>query len=492
MTTTATPAASPPIGKRVRLSELSRTRVPLRASYDAAQSTDDNYTHWSKADDLSANAAHSPEVRRILRRRSRYEVANNSIAKGIVSTKADYVIGTGPTLQVQTKDEGYNQAVESAFSAWAVAAKAWSKLWQMSFSEIQDGEAFALFVNNPKLRHAVKLDVRLVESDQVCTPYTAINQRTDGIIFDDFGNPAGYTILRDHPGELFTMLGLGTEHDTYRADHVIHLFKPERPGQTRGVPQITSALPLFALLRRFTLAVVAAAETAANVAAILKSDAPAGEADDVEPLEAIDIPRNSILTTPLGWAMEQFKAEQPQTTYEMFKRALISEACRCLGMPYNVAAGDSSSHNFASGKLDHLPWFKTLALDWDRVEDIAVEPMFQAFYAEARRLPGYLPPSPAGEGVPPHTFFWDGQELLDPREAGAKETALGCGIDSYPRIYARKGLDYKTEMRAQAEALGMTYEEYLAALRTKLFGPKPTAVAAPEQEDGADEKETNK
>ena len=38
----------------------------------------------------------------------------------------------------------------------------------------------------------------------------------------------------------------------------------DRPGQARGIPDITPALPLFAQLRRFTLAVLAAAETAAD------------------------------------------------------------------------------------------------------------------------------------------------------------------------------------------------------------------------------------
>ena len=42
------------------------------------------------------------------------------------------------------------------------------------------------------------------------------------------------------------------------------------------------ALPLFAQLRRFTLAVLSAAETAADFAGILYTDAPAnGEADAV-------------------------------------------------------------------------------------------------------------------------------------------------------------------------------------------------------------------
>ena len=56
----------------------------LRAKFDAAQSTPDNRRHWANADGLSADAAASPAVRQTLRNRARYEVANNSYARGIV------------------------------------------------------------------------------------------------------------------------------------------------------------------------------------------------------------------------------------------------------------------------------------------------------------------------------------------------------------------------------------------------------------------------
>jgi capsid protein len=68
----------------------------VRGKYDAAQTTHENRRHWANADHLSANAAVGADVRRILRSRARYEVANNSYAKGIVLTLANYVVGTGP------------------------------------------------------------------------------------------------------------------------------------------------------------------------------------------------------------------------------------------------------------------------------------------------------------------------------------------------------------------------------------------------------------
>ncbi|GAA5505410.1 hypothetical protein [Novipirellula caenicola] len=63
----------------------------LRAKYDAANTTLDKMKHWSRADGLSAATANSPDVRRTLRNRSRFEVANNSYARGITLTLANDV-----------------------------------------------------------------------------------------------------------------------------------------------------------------------------------------------------------------------------------------------------------------------------------------------------------------------------------------------------------------------------------------------------------------
>ena len=79
----------------------------LRARYDAAVTNDDNRRHWANADGLSANAANSAEVRRVLRNRARYEVANNSYAGGIVLTLANDVIGTGLANHTTTLADEY-------------------------------------------------------------------------------------------------------------------------------------------------------------------------------------------------------------------------------------------------------------------------------------------------------------------------------------------------------------------------------------------------
>ena len=101
-----------------RLKSIFRSRTPpkqlVRARFDAAQTTRDNWRHWSAADHLSADMEAAPEVRRTLRMRSRYEVANNSYARGLVQMLANDTIGTGPRLQMLSADETFKRFKRSS------------------------------------------------------------------------------------------------------------------------------------------------------------------------------------------------------------------------------------------------------------------------------------------------------------------------------------------------------------------------------------------
>jgi len=112
----------------------------------------------------------TPDVRRTLRNRARYEVANNAYAKGMVLTIAGDCVGTGPRLQLLSEDNETNRIVEQAFAEWATAADLAAKLRTMRMAKATDGEAFAVLVSNPTLDHPVKLDLRPIEADRVTSP----------------------------------------------------------------------------------------------------------------------------------------------------------------------------------------------------------------------------------------------------------------------------------------------------------------------------------
>ena len=435
-------------------------RTAVRGRYDAAVTNDDNRRHWAHADGLSSNAANSPEVRRTLRNRARYETANNSYARGIVLTLAHDVVGTGPRLQLLTEDAEANRRIELAFMIWARAIGLPEKLRTMRVARATDGEAFAILTSNPKLSDYIQLDLRLVEADQVATPELSRQSSlaVDGIVFDASGNPAEYHVLRSHPGE--ATFGMQRLYDQLPASSVVHWFRMDRPGQTRGIPDIMPALPLFAQLRRFTLAVLAAAETAADFAGILYTDAPAnGEADAAEPFEPIELEKRALLTMPGGWKMSQMEAQQPATGFSEFKHEILNEIARCLCMPYNVAAANSSGYNYASGRLDHQTYFKAIRVEQSHLESVVLDRILGAWLDEAALIPGLLPAGLGPFAQWPHQWFWDGHEHVDPaKEANAQATRLSSHTTTLADEYARRGQDWETQLRQRAKELALMQE----------------------------------
>jgi lambda family phage portal protein len=465
-------ARRPPAAPTNALAQMVRL---LRGRYDAAVTTDANRRHWAFADGLSANGANSPDVRRTLRNRARYEVANNSYARGIVLTWAHDVIGTGPRLQMLLDDPAANRLVEREFMHWARGIRPPEKLRTLRMAQTQDGESFALLTSNPRLPTRVQLDLRLVEADQVTTPDLGLSLATgiDGIVFDPFGNPVEYHVLQSHPGD--ARGGWGLDYERIPAAAMLHLFRCDRPGQYRGIPEITPALPLFAMLRDYSLATLDAAKAAAYYSGIIYTDAPAnGESDSVEPMDGIELERNTLLTMPGGWKMSQLKSENPSASYPEFKHEILNEIARCLNMPFNVAAANSSSYNYASGRLDHQVYFKAIRVDQAQLATSALDRLLGAWLDEAALIEDYLPQTLRTlDAEFPHQWFFDGHEHVDPqKEANAQGTRLANHTTTLADEYARRGQDWESQLHQRAKelalmrSLGLTPADVLPADRS--------------------------
>lgn len=502
-------SASAPTGDLARAGSSRQQIVRIiRAKFDAAQTTETNARHWAAADGLSPDAATNPSVRRVLRNRARYECANNSYARGITLTLAQDTIGRGPRLRVKSFDGGPTPKdaakLERLFHAWAKEIGLGRKLRTMRIARAEAGESFLVLSTNLGLKGPVKLDIRMVEAEQIASPMSmqfsiAEDQNAvDGIKFDEYGNPAFYHVLKWHPGS--DKIGVDPEaYDSVPAANVIHYFRQERADQSRGIPEITPALQLFSMLRRYMLAVVAAAETAANIAGVIETQSSPGdmtEADEAVPFDPVDLEPQTFTTMPAGWKMSQFKAEQPTSTVDVFKNSVISEIARCLCMPFNKAAGNSSGYNYSSGQLDHKEYFKAVTIDQTDIEDVVLCRIFQAWLDEAVLVSGLLPQAFRTLETPAYAWLWDRPEHADPtKEASATETRLRTRTTSYARVFAREGLDWMEELeqiaaeQAFCKKLGIDMNPIPAAQQSGAPGangvkPKP---AAEDKEDDQDE-----
>jgi capsid protein len=428
--------------------------LPIRSKYDAAQTTGNNRRHWALADALSANAANSPEIRAIIRARARYEMANNSWAKGMALTLAKATIGKGPRLQMNTPNRELNRTAEALWIRWSRRVRLAAKLRTMRMARVSDGEAFGLIGINKGLDSQIDLDLRLIEADQIASPQRLARNFlggadiVDGIQSDSFGNPTAYYVLPNHPGS--DSLDVDLTARRIEARQVIHWQREDRPGTHRAVPEITPALPLFAQLRRYTLAVVDAAETAADYSVIfytdlLPPDTGAAEVPEASEFGTIELERRMATFVPDGWKAAQMKAEQPTTLYDTFVRSIINEIARCLEMPLNIASGNSGGYNFASGRLDGQGFHKFIEVERDDCEVVAVEPLFAVWLRQLTLLTQFAEWRNGEESLP-HQFFWDGNEPVDPvKEAAAQSTRLVNGATTLAAEYASQGKDWETQ-----------------------------------------------
>jgi capsid protein len=183
------------------------------------------------------------------------------------------------------------------------------------------------------------------------------------------------------------------------------------------------------------------------------------ESVEGEAFEAVEFERNMFTTLPRNYRLEQLKAEQPTTTYAEFKAELIDEAARCENVPSNIARGNSSSYNYASGRLDNQMFGRSQKVDHSEVEEEVIDRIWGAWIDEAAREPGVIP-----DGFPPlsacsHEWFWDGREHVDPnKEANAQATRIANLTTSLAEEWANRGRDWEKGMRQIARERALLAE----------------------------------
>lgn len=446
----------------------------LRAKFDAAQTNELNKNHWSMADFMSADAALNPIVRRTMNARAQYEHDNNGYLAGMASRLAADMVGTGPRLFLDCgaeADEEKVESVERSFWNHCDAIDFPDKLRETRGGFCIDGDRFGLFSTNGALR-GVQLDWATVEAAQVANPIVSIIPgEVEGIRKDRFGNPVAYHILDHHPGSMNASATINGKGRWVDAKYVTHWFNRRRPGQSRGIGEVVPVLELFAALRRFTSATVTAAEVAASLSLILKTNLPAENVAAAQGLwETFPIVRGMSMSAPEGWDATQLKAEHPTSTFSDFERRILTQIGSALDMPYIVAVMDSSMANYSSMRGDRLIYQRRVAVDRSAVERKILDRFFLAWLDEAADVPGLIP-----DGLPFRdewnwSWGWDGWDYVDPvKEATAEQIALSGNATTLQDVCSRRNKNWRTVLRQKAvetkfaAALGIDLQQVAAA-----------------------------
>lgn len=477
-----------PIQNQVRSLQV-RRRESLRAKYDAAQTTINNQNHWANSDNLDPHSANSLEVRRKLRARSRYEIMeNNPYLKGTLLTIANDFTGSGPKLQVTDRriSTERRRLIERRWMAWSHVVKLRRMVWRARMAKVTDGETFFRAYTNLRQRDPVKLSFQILETDMVSSEDMTSGLRksedgfleVDGVKFDNFENPVAYHVLNYHPGGsvFFRWAPQMIGGNWVPQDLMIHWFRQDR-GWLRGVPEITPSLPLCAILRRYTMAVLRQKEFAADFTGILETEGPPdprvwtdgqGNLLEDDPFDIFPVEMGMFTTMPWGYRMKQLEGVPDGVQFDEFVGSMLREITRPLLAPYNIASGSSKDSNMASGVLDAAIYKGGQHGERLDMESEVLDRMFHLWWSEGIRVPEYFDQSTLAEAdflqanpslredPPEHRWRWDpiGIEHTDPAKvAQALAIAWDKGFitdrDIQETRYNRDVEDWREDMRDQ-------------------------------------------
>jgi len=238
------------------------------------------------------------------------------------------------------------------------------------------------------------------------------------------------------------------------------------------------------MLRRYTLAVITAAENAADFSAILKTQSNAFDSasdgiDDIDPFDFVQIDRGLMTSLPKGWEMVQFDPKQPVTTYTEFRNAILGEIARTVHMPKNKALADSSSYNYSSGRLDHQTYYEANAIERVQWEIEALDRIFGWWLDEALMMDGYLPALEPMDEIP-KVWRWPPQRDVNPAEISAVNIELiQAGLKTRQQYLIEQNIDDRppTPAGAAPGATGASGAPGAAAQGTGAAEPDPSQPA---------------
>ena len=351
--------------------------------YEAADTTTREMAGWTP---YGTDADSSMLGLEDMRSRSRDAYRNQPVAGGLVNTTVMNTVGTGLTLQSRIDRAVLGLTDEEAEKAQAtIERRFW--LWaenkdcdlerRMIFnghvtlalkSRFINGEHLALLPQVPVPMLSNPVRIQAIEADRLRNPSGTQDRPTlvNGVEKDQYGAPTAYHIMRSHPGNVLYSDSSAWQWDRYPArneatglPNVIHYFRTDRPGQTRGLPELAPLIEPLKDINRMDKAELKRAVVSALFTAFITSDTGGGlgntppamvqnhsggmtvtsrqPAQSAATTGNMQLGYGSIIGLTHGQDVKFASSGMPNPNYAGFWDAYITQISMRFGLPYQVA-----------------------------------------------------------------------------------------------------------------------------------------------------------
>lgn len=495
----------------------------MASSFASASTQTRDMAAWNPSR-LSADADILPDQAKMIAR-SRDLDRNDGIAGGAIQTIVDNVAGTGFRLSARPDyvalgkpkawaDE-WSRSTEAAFYGWywSTQCHAGDSLTGDQITSIMlrgsltNGEALALPLWLPG-RGEWATKIRLVEADRLSQPAgkAPTSVLRGGIEFDEYGAPVAYHFSKRHPGDRFAD-GYGLQEweriprrTAFGRLRVLHVFDPERPEQSRGVPLLAAVLPEFKQAGRYAKAELDAMVANSLIAAVIETPLDPAEVAGMlrDPTDkagylngwtnhSVTLGSSLIAKLYPGEKLNSYNPGRAPTAFDPFMSAVYGRIGVRLGLSRELLLRDFTKSNYSSARAALLECWRSFNRRRDWLATTWLDPLYGLWLEEAVGAGRVAAPDFYANRAAYQRCRWigAGRGWVDPvKEAQAAQIRIDTGLSTYEDECAEQGKDWREVFEQQSFEL---------AERRRLGLPDHSAARAanPVQAQPSDEQDAN-
>jgi lambda family phage portal protein len=454
--------------------------------------------------------------------RSRYLAINNPYAAAAKEAYVSALVGSGIKPSSLSTDKALKAEIARVWklSTDEMDADGLSDFYGMQATiageMFEAGECFVRIRSRlPADGLMVPLQLQLLPSEMLPTDYNEIlpngGRIECGIEFSPIGQRVAYWFHRQHPGEYdvlnpAAMLG---QRVRVPAEQVLHLFRPVRAGQIRGIPHTLAGMVVLAMLDLYDDAELERKRVAALFGAFVTRTKP----DTSEDNPFAGLPENTSDSGATDFSLEpgavvdleegqDIKFAEPAdvgVTYEPFQYRALLRAAAGFGTTYADMTGDLRMTSYGSiraglvgfrrrieAQQHHVMIFQFCRIIWKTWFDAAV--LVGAI--KGIRATAYVADPNAFRDVKWITPKW---EWIDPlKDRQAEKLAVDSGFKSRSDVIEAEGYDPEEvdarikQDQDRANSLGIVFVQLASSIvvspddgESFATDQTPTAPAAP-------------
>lgn len=429
-----------------------RAAAEVLMNYDAASGT----TRGANLKGRKMSADSAAAKRGVVADRAQDLIRNTAIGNRAIGCLAANTIGDGIVPKIEgTLGDGrmkkVRDMINAHFNSAAIDATAQQNLYglqNMMFRAIVgDGEVL-IRRRRRERREGLPLPFQLeviegayLDDGRDLAPMANGSYVRGGIQFNAIGQREGYWLFYSHPGES-TVTVKDMQSRLVPASEVIHCFRPDRPGQTRGVSWLAPVMMTIRDMADYQDADIVGKKVSAAFAGFITG----GEttSDLTEDLTSIKPGRLQYLRDGEGI---EFPNPPKSDGFGPFMKFQIQTVAAGIGATYEALSGDFSMATFSSARMGRIEfdgnirqwqWLMFIPQVLDKITQWTVEALAQMDPDAAKDLTiSWVPPPMA---------------LVNPLdEIEADQAEVAAGFASRQGKIRQRGYDPEEILKEQIE-----------------------------------------